>query len=144
MTGMVPGLHENTRPQRKGRDGAWAVASRDEFEARDAPPKGVAVGLAGTLATLVLSVAAVLWFADANRPRVALDASAVQARFLPAGPALEADPRAERAALERAHPGPEGPALQSAVDAVLNQGWGDAGPAPSRAETAMNRAEVRP
>ena len=67
MSEMVPGLHPHTRPQRKGKDGAWATASGDAFEPRDAPPRWVAAGIIGLLTMLVLSVAAVLWFvSDAN------------------------------------------------------------------------------
>lgn len=143
MTGMVPGLHENTRPQRKGRDGAWAVVANDAYEARDAPPKWVAAGLGGTLAALVLSVAGVLWFSSESRPRTALQASAARERFHPAGPALEVDPPSGRRALERAHPAPGGPAFDAAAQAVVQQGWGDEAAPPSRAETALNRAKAR-
>ena len=139
---MIPGLHPNTRPQRKGEDGAWAVAGPDAFEPRDAPPRWVAAGVAGLLATLLLSVAAVLWFASANRPRVPLLAAAAKARFHTAGPPFEIDPRAAREALAKAHPAPEGAELEAAMDAVMQHGWGDAAPPPSRADTALRRAEA--
>jgi hypothetical protein len=139
---MIPGLHPNTRPQRKGKDGAWALAARNEFEARDAPPRWVAAGLAGIMAVLLLSVAGALAFADANRPRASLPAEAARARFHTAGTPLESAPRAGRQALERAHPAPEGRALDAAMDAVLRQGWGQAAPPPSRADTALKRAEA--
>jgi hypothetical protein len=137
------GLDPHTRPQRKGSDGQWATPEDEAFEPRDAPPRWVAVGLAGTLATLLLSVAAVVWFVGANKPRVPLPAPAAQARFRTAGPPLETAPRADREALERAHPAPSGPRLQAAMDAVLRQGWGESAPPPPRADTAMARAEVR-
>lgn len=144
MTGMVPGLHPNTRPQRKGEDGAWAVAASDSFERRDAPPRWVALGLAGIMAVLLLSVAGVLAFVGATRPRVPLLAGAAEARFHTAGPPLESAPRSNRNALERAHPAPEGAALEAAMSAVERQGWGDAAPAPARADIALHRAEARP
>ena len=139
---MVPGLHPNTRPQRKGKDGAWAVAGREEFEARDAPPRWVAVGLAGTFAVLLLSVFGALEFVDANKPRVPLLAGAAHARFHAAGPPLESAPRADREALAKAHPAPDGAPLDAAMNAVVKQGWGDAAPLPSRADTALKRAEA--
>jgi hypothetical protein len=139
---MVPGLHENTRPQRKGRDGHWSDPGDRAFEPRDAPPRWVGLGIGGLLAFLLLSIAAVLWFASANKPRVPLLAQTARTLFQAAGPALEAAPPAERATLERAHPAPSGPALDAAVQAVLQQGWGDAAPPPSRADTAQKRAEV--
>nr|WP_166174801.1 hypothetical protein [Altererythrobacter segetis] len=143
MSGMVPGLHPNTRPQRKGEGGAWKVAADNAFEARDAPPRWVALGLVGTLAVLLLSVAGVLWFVGANKPRVPLLADAAKARFHTAGPPLEAAPQADRAALERVHPAPNGSALDAAMGAVVQQGWGEADAPPSRADTAMKRAEAR-
>lgn len=142
MTGMVPGLHPNTRPQRKGQDGAWAVAADDAFEARDAPARWVALGLVGILAVLLLSVACVLWFVGANKPRVPLPAGAAKARFHTAGPPLEPAPQPARAALERAHAAPDGAALDKAMGALVQQGWGDAEPPPSRADTALKRAEA--
>jgi hypothetical protein len=138
---MVPGLHENTRPQRKGRDGAWADPGDDAFEPRDAPPRWVGLGIAGLIATLVLSVAAVLAFAAANRPRASLHADIARARFHAPAPPLEVAPPAGRVALERAHPAPSGPALDAAMRAVVARGWGDAAPPPSRADTALGRAE---
>ena len=137
---MVPGLHPNTRPQRKGEDGDWAIAERDEFEARDAPARRVALGLAGTLALLLLSVAGALWFVAANKPRAPLLAPPAHARFHTAGPPLESAPRGDREARERAHRAPEGAALDAAMKAVVGQGWGDAAPPPSRADTATKRA----
>ena len=141
---MVPGLHPNTRPQRKGEDGDWAVAERDAFEARDAPPRWIAVGLAGTLALLLLSVAGALWFVAANKPRVPQLAPAAHARFHTAGPPLEPAPRGDREALESAHPAPDGAALDAAMHAVVAQGWGDAASPPARADTAIQRAEAGP
>ena len=82
---MIPGLHPNTRPQRKGEQGAWALAARDEFEARDAPARWVAVGLAGIMALMLLSVAGALAFVGANRPRIPLPAEAAKQRPLSAG-----------------------------------------------------------
>jgi hypothetical protein len=141
MTGMVPGLHENTRPQRKGRDGAWAVAPEDAFEPRDAPPKWVGVGLAGTLVGLLLCVATALGLSSALRPRAALHAETARAQFQSPAPALETAPPQDGLALESAHPAPSGPALEAAMEAVESQGWGNAAPPPSRADTAINRAE---
>lgn len=142
MNEMVPGLHENTRPQRKGRDGAWAVAPREAFEERDAPPGWVGLGLAGLLALLALSVFAIVWFAGAERPRAALLADAARARFRAAGPALEVEPWVDRVTLERAHPAPSGAALSTAMNAIVAQGWGESAPPSSRAETAMGKAET--
>ena len=142
MSEMVPGLHPHTRPQRKGKDGAWATASGDAFEPRDAPPRWVAAGLIGLLIMLVLSVAAVLWFVSANKPRVPLFAGEAKARFHSPGPPLETAPPAGREALEKAHPAPDGAALDAAMDAVVRQGWGDAAPPPSRADTGLKRAEA--
>jgi hypothetical protein len=139
---MVPGLHENTRPQRTGRDGAWADPGDDAFEPRDAPPRWVGLGIAGLIATLVLSVAAVLAFAAAISPRASLHADTARARFHAPAPPLEVDPPTGRVALERAHPAPSGPALDAAMNAVVEQGWGDAAPPPSRADTALKRAEA--
>lgn len=139
---MIPGLHPNTRPQRKREDGDWAVAGSEAFEGRDAPPRWVALGVAGTLAALLLSVAGALWFVSANKPRVPLLADAAKARFHTAGPPLEAAPRADREALAKAHPAPQGAALNTAEQAVLQQGWGYAGPPASRAGTATKRAEA--
>jgi hypothetical protein len=141
---MVPGLHENTRPQRNGRDGAWANPGGEAFEPRDAPPRWVGLGIAGLIATLVLSVAVVLAFTTANRPRASLHADSAQARFHAPPPRLETDPPAGRLALERAHPAPGGPALDAAMDAVIARGWGDEAPPPDRAESAMQRAEAGP
>jgi hypothetical protein len=142
MTGMVPGLHPNTRPQRKGEEGGWAVAGRNAFEARDAPPRWVAAGLAGVLAVFLLSVAGAMGFVGANKPRVPLLADDARARFHTAGPPLESAPRADRQALERAHPAPTGSALDAAMDAVVRKGWGDSTPPPTRADTALERAEA--
>jgi hypothetical protein len=142
MTGMVPGLHPNTRPQRKSEDGAWVVAADDAFEARDVPPRWVAFGLVGTIAVLLLSVACVMWFVGASKPRVPLLADAAKARFHTSGPPLETAPRADRATLERAHPAPQGPQLDAAMETVVRQGWGNAEPPPSRADTARARAEA--
>lgn len=141
---MVPGLHPNTRPQRKGEDGNWSVAARDAFEARDAPPRWVAAGLAGVITVLLLSVAGALGFVAANKPRVPLPADAAKERFHTAGPPLESAPRADRETLERVHQAPNGPALQATMDAVLRQGWGDSEPPPSRADTALKRAGSGP
>jgi hypothetical protein len=142
MTGMVPGLHPNTRPQRKGEDGAWAVAADDAFEARDVPSPWVALGLAGILAVLLLSVVGALWFVGSSKPRVPSLADTAKARFHTAGPPLESAPKSDRAALERAHPAPDGPQLDAAMRAVVRQGWGDGEPRPSRADTALERAEA--
>ena len=142
MTGMVPGFQPNTHPQRKGEEGAWAAAGPDAFEARDAPPRWMALGLAGIVVVLLLSVACVMWFVGASRPRVPLLADAAKAHFHTVGPPLETAPRADREALVKAHPAPDGPALDRAMDAVLRQGWGDAAPPPGRGETAMKRAET--
>jgi hypothetical protein len=142
MSGMVPGLHENTRPQRKGRDGAWADPGGDAFEPRDAPPRWVGLGIAGLIVALALSVALVLGFTSASRPRTSLHADGARARFHTPAPGLETDPPAGRLALERAHPAPSGAALEAAMRAVVAQGWGDTDPAPDRAETAMKRAEA--
>ena len=139
---VVPGLHPNTRPQRKGKPGGWAVAEPTTFETRDAPPRWVALGLAGTLALLVLSVGGGLWFVAANRPRVPPPAPAAHARFHTAGPPLESTPRGDGEALERAHRAPQGAALDAAMSAVVAHGWADAAPPPSRAETATKRAEA--
>ncbi len=139
---MVPGLHPNTRPQRKGREGAWALTREDAFEARDAPPGWVGVGIAGIFIVLLLSVGGALWFVSANRPRVPLFADQAEARFHTAGPPLELAPRADRLALARAHPAPRGAVLEAAMESVLRQGWGDAAPRPSRAESALKRAEA--
>ncbi len=139
---MVPGLHPNTRPQRKGGDGRWAVAPEDAFEPRDAPPGWVAAGIAGILIVLLLSVGAALWFVSANRPRVPLMASQAAARFHTMGPPLETAPRADRLALVEAHPAPRGAELEAAMSRVLRQGWGDGAPPPSRADSALARAEA--
>jgi hypothetical protein len=139
---MAPGLHPNTRPQRKGHDGAWTVTREDAFEARDAPPRWVAAGIAGILIVLLLSTGGALWFVAANRPRVPLMADQAQARFSTAGPPLESAPRADRLALARAHPAPRRAALDAAMDSVLRQGWGDTAPPPSRADSALARAEA--
>lgn len=139
---MIPGLHPNTRPQRKGEEGAWVLAARDEFEIRDAPPRWVAAGLAGIMAVLLLSVAGALAFVGANRPRIPLLADAAKARFHTVGPPLEAAPLADRLALEQAHPAPEGQALQAAMAAVVRRGWGEPAAPPSRADTALSRAEA--
>ena len=141
MSQMVPGLHENTRPQRKGRDGAWADPGDHAFEPRDVPPRWVGVGIGGLLGSLVLSVIAILWFGDQARPRGSLHAASARARFHPAGPGLETAPPLDREALERAHPAPSGTALDAAMSAVIAQGWDDMSPPPSRAETATRRAE---
>lgn len=142
MSDQVPGLHPHTRPQRKGSDGAWAKASEDAFEPRDAPPRWVAAGIAGLLAILVLSVAAVLWFVSANRPRVPLFAGEAKARFHSPGPPLETAPPAGRQALEQAHPAPGAQTLDAAMNAVVRQGWGNMAPPPDRADTALKRAEA--
>ena len=137
---MIPGLHPNTRPQRKGEQGAWALAARDEFEARDAPARSVAVGLAGIMALMLLSVAGALAFVGANRPRIPLPAEAAKARFHSAGPPLETASLTDRLALAKAHPPPDGQALEAAMAAVVRQGWGEPAPPPSRADIALSRA----
>lgn len=144
MSEMVPGLHENTRPQRKGHDGAWANPGDDAFEPCDAPPKWVGLGIAGLLGVLVLSVGGVLWFAEASKPRVPIEADAARARFHAPAPALEVHPPSDRVALERAHPAPGGPSLDTAIAAVVARGWGEDAPPPGRGETAMQRAEAGP
>jgi hypothetical protein len=69
-------------------------------------------------------------------------AGTAAARFhTPAPPLLVAAP-ADRAALERAHRGPSEAALKRAVDQVVQQGWGDTSPPPSRADVAMRRAQA--
>ena len=142
MSDQVPGLHPHTRPQRKGEDVAWAKAGGDAFEPRDAPPRWVAAGIAGLLAILVLSVAAVLWFVSANKPRVPLFVGEAKTRFHSPGPPLETAPPAGREALEKAHPAPGAQTLDAAMNAVVRQGWGDIAPPPDRADTALKRAEA--
>jgi hypothetical protein len=83
-----------------------------------------------------------VWFADTSRPRVSLQAATARAQFHSAGPALESAPPADRIALERAHPAPDGAALAAAMEAVARQGWGDQAPPPDRAQTAIMRAEA--
>jgi len=142
MSQMVPGLHENTRPQRKKAGHGWADPGDAAFEPRDAPARWVGVGIAALIGTLVLSVAAVLAFSSMARPRDSLHPGAARARFHTSAPVLEVAPPADRLALERAHPAPGGAALQAAEDAVVARGWVDAAPPPSRADVAMHRAEV--
>jgi len=142
MSQMVPGLHENTRPQRQKAAHGWADPGDAAFEPRDAPARWVGVGIAGLIGTLVMSVAGVLAFASMTRPRDSLHAGTARARFHTAAPALEVGPPADRLALEKAHPAPAGAALQAAGDAVVARGWGDAAPPASRADVAMHRAEA--
>ena len=141
MSQMVPGLHENTRPQRKGHDGAWANPGGDAFEPRDAPPRWVGAGIGGVLAFLVLSVIAITWFGEETHPRGSLHPSSARARFHSPAPPLETAPPMDREALERAHPAPSARALDAAMKVVIAQGWGDTSPAPGRGETARKRAE---
>jgi hypothetical protein len=142
MSQMVPGLHENTRPQRQKAEHGWADPGDAAFEPRDAPARWVGVGIAGLIGILMLSVAAVLAFGSAVRPRESLHAGTAREHFRTSAPVLEVAPPADRLALEKAHPAPTGAALQAAEDAVVAQGWGDAAPPPSRADVAMHRAEA--
>ena len=49
MSQMVPGLHENTRPQRKKAGHGWADPGDAAFEPRDAPARWVGVGIAALM-----------------------------------------------------------------------------------------------
>jgi len=142
MSEMVPGLHVNTRPQRKKAEHGWADPGDAAFEPRDAPMGWIGVGIASLIGTLVLSVALVLAFSSMSRPRDSLHADSARARFHTPAPVLEVAPPTDRLALEKAHPAPAGPALAAAEDAVIQQGWGEAAPPPSHADVAMHRAEA--
>lgn len=141
---MPRGLHPKTLPQREGRPGHWSVLLRtaEHVEQRDAPMLALGKGLAVSVLVLLLIVAGVLAFAGAVRPRSSLHPATAEARFHTAGPPLLASPEDERLALERAHSGPDKAALERGMDAVVQQGWGDAGPPPGRADVAMNRAKA--
>jgi hypothetical protein len=141
---MPRGLHPETRPQREGRPGHWLVPlpSADQVEYRDAPMRAVGKGIAWIIVGLLVIVGAVLVFTSAIEPRSPLMAGTAAARFhTPAPPLLVAAP-ADRAALERAHRGPSEAALKRAVDQVVQQGWGDTSPPPSRRDVAMHRAQA--
>lgn len=141
---MTRCLHPETRPQREGRPGHWAVLLpiADQVEYRDAPMRAVGKGIAWIIVALLVIVGAVLILASAIRPRAPLLAGTAAARFhTPAPPLLVAAP-AERAALERAHAPPGERAIDQAMDQVVRQGWGDSGPPPGRDGVAMNRAKA--
>ena len=140
---MTRGLHPQTRPQRMcGDDGKWASASDDvEVEHDDVPPRQVAKALGWTMAGLLVSmglVALLMTQMDHRRP---IGAKVAEERFHSAGPPLLSKPEAELTAEEAAHPAPAGQELARAARTVEERGWGENAPAPSRAETAMRRAE---
>lgn len=138
------GLHPETRPQRDGRPGHWAVppANAEQVEYRDAPMGSVAKGVGWIVFALVVIVGGVLIFTSAIKPRVPLLAGRAAAQFHTPAPPLLVAPQAHRAALERAHRAPGAADIERAMDQVLQQGWGDNAPPPGRPEVAMHRAEA--
>jgi hypothetical protein len=137
---MTRGLHPETMPQRQGEPGHWAVPAGDEVEYRDAPMRAVGKGIAWIVFALLLIVAAVLVFSSAVRPRASLMAGSAAAGFHAPAPRLQVAAPADRAALEKAHSGPDAAAIEQAMDRVVGQGWGDSAPPPTRPEVAMHRA----
>ena len=135
------GLHPETRPQRRGEPGDWAIPAGDAIEYRDAPMRAVGKGLAWIVFALVLIVIAVLVFTSATRPRTPLRAASAAARFRAPPPTLQVAAPADRVALEKAHGGPDAAAIEQAMDRVVGEGWGDGSPPPTRPEIAMHRAE---
>ena len=146
---MPRALHTDTRTQRADdpeRVSAHARALR--HEPRDAPPRGVAAGIAGFLLLMLigLGVAALLLrHFDATYPVRAAPFAGI-ART-PPGPRLLADPAAERRRIEardRAHIERKG-AIETAMRAVAAAGWPDPEmPPPSAEQVARDHAGIAP
>ena len=136
----------DSRPplQRKGHAGAWSVAEGPQFEPQDAPARWTALALAAGMTALILIIAGVLLFTLVSRPRIAVSADAARARFQTAGAVLDVTPQADRAALERAHRAPNGRTLADATAEVVNRGWDEGAPPPSRTQIALDRAKDKP
>jgi hypothetical protein len=136
------GLHPETQPQRAGRPGHWSVPVGDQVEYRDAPMRAVGKGLGWIVVALLAIVGAVLIVTNASKPRTPLMAGIAAREFHAPGPRLQVSAPTDRAALERAHAGPDDAMIAAAMDRVVKQGWGDSTPPPSRPEVAMHRAEA--
>lgn len=141
---LTRGLHPDTSPQRKEDGDAWTKPNPQEaYEASDAPPRWVALGVGGILLVLVASVLAVAWLTGTIKPRRPIMAEQAEQHFRFAGPPLQIDQGAERSALESRHRAPAPQMLGRAMEQVLREGWGDEAPAPTRAQTALARAKER-
>lgn len=147
---MTRGLHPHTKPQRaKGDDGGWQVPDGEAIEHRDVPPRRVAQALAGTLFALLASLAGVAVLFNAIEQQQPIRAGDAEARFRTAGPPLAPAPRAERIAVEapalerlRETRGTGQAAIDRAMREVVADGWADNSTPPSRATTALDRAEA--
>jgi hypothetical protein len=106
--------------------------------------RSVGKGIGWIVFALVAIVAGVLIFTSAIKPRTPLTAGSAAARFSAPAPRLQVAGPPERIALEKAHAGPGEAAIESAMGRVVQQGWGDAAPPPSRDDVAMHRAQATP
>ena len=147
---MIRGLHPHTKPQRASYDGgSWEVPDGDGIEDRDVPPRRVAQALLGTLVALLAILAGVAVLFSAIEGKKPIGASQAEARFRTAGPALAPDPRTERIAVEASAfgrlletRGAGQTAIDRAMREVVDEGWETTGSQPSRAATALDRAEA--
>jgi hypothetical protein len=139
----IRGLHPHTRPQRAKRGKRWAQPARDApLEYRDAPMGAVGWALAGAVAALLLIIASTLLFVHLGEPPRPFVAPPPHAGFDTTAPPLLASPERELQSVARLHPAPNEVALNAAMAEVVRRGWSDPEPAPDRAATAAERAQV--
>ena len=139
---MTRGLHPHTRLQRaKTQDDSWRLADGDSLVERRGPPPGsVAKAIAAVFATLLLCMAGVALLLTVLERRAPIDARTSAQRFRSAGPPLLADPARSLRQERASHATPDG--IDHAMRTVVNSGWAEPMPPPSRAETAIARVKA--
>ena len=140
---MTRGLHPETRPQRAAAAGkGWLTSHGGEaVERQDPPPGTVAKVLVWVFAALLAAMAAVAGLISLLDMRHAIGPAQAEGRFTTSGAPLLARPEAVLLGVEQNHEMNEED-LRAAMQVVAREGWGEAGPTPDRAQSAMNRAEA--
>jgi hypothetical protein len=138
---VTRGLHPETRPQRAVADGQWQQPDHPSVESQEPPPRYVAYALAGIIASLLLSQAAVGLLLPLLSDRQPRAPAAAEQRFTSSAPPLLAAPETALQSNSAAH-NPQPGAIARVMADVAREGWGEPAPPPNRATTALERAKA--
>jgi len=140
---MTRGLHKDTKVQRGAAGDVPAADRKRGYEAGDAPPAKVAIGVAGFMVLMLVGLfiagaLAVQW--DHRHPP-----EPARAGIVPPPPRLLPDPpqqrrRVETDAMRRLQSGPF--PIDRAMEEVVREGWDAAAPPPSPEQTAREHVEA--